>query len=125
MPKRKIITPYNGLFVESYEPVSTMPDMCIPDQTMSIREILDRYTRGLPISQGKVPVYNNDDEELNHLAHLDRMELTDRMTLLQTYTDRKKDLEDKYRSEQQDALKQSIIDEYKRSLPTTQENPKS
>ena len=39
----------------------TKPSMTIPDQTMSIREILDRYARGLPIEAGKVPIYDGEE----------------------------------------------------------------
>lgn len=42
--------------------VNTKPSETIPDQTMSIREIMERYARGLPISGAKVPVYHGEDE---------------------------------------------------------------
>lgn len=37
------------------------PSMTIPDQTMSIREILVRYAKGLPIEAGKVPIYEGEE----------------------------------------------------------------
>ncbi len=40
--------------------VNDQPDQTIPDQAMSIKEILKRYARGLPVEQFK-PNYEDDD----------------------------------------------------------------
>lgn len=45
--------------------VNTQPSQTIPDQTMSIPEILQRYARGLPITKGKVPIYTGEDDPFN------------------------------------------------------------
>jgi len=37
----------------------TQPSLTLPDQTMSMREILSRFTRGIPM-EGKVPVFQDD-----------------------------------------------------------------
>lgn len=41
--------------------VNNFPSMTIPDQTMTIKEILDRFTRGLPLDAGKVPIYEGEE----------------------------------------------------------------
>lgn len=46
---------------DAYE-TTDKPSMTIPDQTLSIREILARYSRGLPIDNTKVPIYDGEDE---------------------------------------------------------------
>lgn len=33
----------------------------LPDQTMSIREILERHAKGLPIADSKTPIYDEDE----------------------------------------------------------------
>ena len=38
----------------------------IPDQTMSIREILERHSKGLPISDSKTPIYDEDETSLEY-----------------------------------------------------------
>lgn len=50
----------------------TQPSMTVPNEAMSIREILVRYSRGLPID-AKVPIY---DEE-NDLPDPKKMDLAD------------------------------------------------
>lgn len=36
------------------------PSRTIPDQAMSINEILDRYRRGLSFTNGKIPIYDSE-----------------------------------------------------------------
>lgn len=69
----KIRTPFNSKeFKKNYE-VNDEPSMTIPDQTMSITEILRRYASGLPISGEKVPIYH-DEEDLPEWKTLDLSE---------------------------------------------------
>lgn len=42
--------------------VNTEPSLTVPDQTMSVREILIRYARGLPIGGSRQPVFDEDDD---------------------------------------------------------------
>jgi hypothetical protein len=39
----------------------TQPSQTIPDQTMSIKEIMERYAKGLPIGGGLTPIYEEED----------------------------------------------------------------
>ena len=60
-------------FEKNYE-TNEGPDMCIPDQSMTVREIMDRFTRGLPLDQGKVPIYEGEE----YTPDLLNMDLVDR-----------------------------------------------
>jgi len=37
------------------------PSQTVPDQTMSIRELLKRYASGLPLGGSKEPIYEGED----------------------------------------------------------------
>lgn len=50
------------------------PSLFEPDQTMGIREIMERYARGLPIADQKTPIYL-DDEEFPDLRKFDLVEI--------------------------------------------------
>lgn len=50
------------------------PSETIPDVTLSIREIMDRYARGIPFDNVKTPVYNGEAE----FPNLQHMDLADR-----------------------------------------------
>ena len=53
--------------------INTLPSMTIPDQTMSIRKIVDRYTRGLPVS-GFTPIYDGEEFYMPDPKTLDLVE---------------------------------------------------
>lgn len=46
--------------------------MTVPDQTLSLRELIDRYTRGVPVRTHQ-PVYNGDED----LPDFERLDLVD------------------------------------------------
>lgn len=52
----------------------------VPDQTLSVREILQRHARGIPVTDAKTPIYLEDTD----LPDMQRMELTDQMELIQS-----------------------------------------
>jgi hypothetical protein len=51
----------------------TMPSMTIPDQTMSIRTILERFSRGLPVG-GRLDDYYDEEDDLPDPRTLDLAE---------------------------------------------------
>jgi hypothetical protein len=53
------------------------PSLTMPDQTMSIPEILARYARGLPITQGKVPIYNGENDPFDGIPY-EKLDLSER-----------------------------------------------
>lgn len=59
----------------------TKPSLTIPDQTMSIRTILDRHSRGLPIDGVKVPLYDEEDD----LPDWRTLDLSERQELAEHY----------------------------------------
>ena len=61
--------------------VNTLPSMTIPDQTMSIRTIVDRYTRGLPVT-GFTPIYDGEEyfmPDPKTLDLVDRQEMAEQI----------------------------------------------
>ena len=50
------------------------PSLTIPDQTMSIRQILERHSRGLPISGWKEPIWDGEENDLPDIRTLDLAE---------------------------------------------------
>lgn len=55
----------------------TLPSLTVPDQTLSIRKILDRYAKGQPFSAPtREPIYN-EDYDYDNLNHYDLTEIDD------------------------------------------------
>lgn len=60
-------------FEKNYK-IFTQPSMTIPDQTMSIRTILERYARGLPIG-GRTDEYYDEEDTMPDYRTLDLTEI--------------------------------------------------
>ena len=69
-------------FEKNYER-NSKSGLTIPDQTMSIRTILERHSRGLPIDGIKVPIWDGEDNDLPDWRTLD---LSERQMLKEQYT---------------------------------------
>lgn len=62
------------------------PVLVLPNQALSLREILQRFTRGEPIAIGKETTYHESDDDLEKVSHLDlvdREEFVNRLKLTQ------------------------------------------
>jgi len=79
---------------KNYE-VNTDPSETIPDQTMSIRTLLDRYARGLPIGGSKQPIWQ-DDDEYNDLPDPRTLDLAERQELAELAKSELRTLKSKY-----------------------------
>jgi len=78
----KVRNQYNGKLFPSDGEKNFGPSLTVPDQTMSIKEILDRYARGLPM-EGKVPIYEGEDGDGIDPRRLD---LSERQELQMQYS---------------------------------------
>lgn len=56
----------------------------LPDQTMSIRTLIQRYAHGLPIQGAKTPLYEGDEEFTPDFAKMDLTELDEYRESLET-----------------------------------------
>lgn len=69
----KVKNSLNYDYTEQQGEVNSLPSMTIPDQTMSIRTIVDRYTRGLPVT-GFTPIYDGEEFYMPDPKTLDLVE---------------------------------------------------
>lgn len=74
--KPVIRKPYNSMeFKKNYEE-NNLPSLTIPDQALSAKDMLDRFAKGLPISGGKIPLYEEDiDNPMPDLTNMDISEI--------------------------------------------------
>lgn len=84
------------------------PSMTIPDQTMSLREILTRYAKGLPIDGEKVPIWEGEegfDIDPDKLDLAEREELAEKAREeLKAINERIKDAVNKKKSKKNDGI---------------------
>lgn len=87
---RTFYNPHRPGDTRRYE-FNDQPSLTIPDETMSVAEILDRYARGLPLGGSRVPVYEPD----NDLPDPRKLDLVERQELAARYAEELKELKDK------------------------------
>jgi len=69
------------------------PSMTVPDQTLSIADILARHARGLPLTGVRVPVDYDEDNDLPDIRTLD---LAERQELAAEYSRELRALQARY-----------------------------
>lgn len=57
--------------------VFTLPSMTVPDQSLTVRELMDRFARGLPLGGARVPIYEGEDDNTPDFARMDLSEIED------------------------------------------------
>lgn len=72
-----IKTNYNGKHLPKSREHFTMPSETIPDEALTINEILTRFSRGLPVTGVKQPVFHGDETYLPDYRSLDLAEIED------------------------------------------------
>lgn len=89
--------------------VNKMPSMTVPDQTMSIQEIMKRYARGLSLGGSlRTPIYDNDEDFDNDLPDIRTMDYAEREEFAQRAQDEIAIITQKVKSET-DAKKTKVV----------------
>jgi len=84
-----------NLFDKNYQ-MFTEPSQTIPDQSMSIKTILERYARGLPVG-GRLDEYYDEEDDLPNPLTLD---LAERQELEEIYKFELNEIQNKSRKKQ-------------------------
>ena len=91
----------NASYFKKQNQVFTQKSQTVPDQSLTMRQLLDRYAKGLPL-EAKEPVYYGEDTEIPNFKKMDlteideyRKNLNEDITRLSKKERRKKTLDDK------------------------------
>lgn len=97
--------------------VNTQPSCTIPDQAMSIKEIMDRFARGLPM-KGNIPIYE-DQETLDQAdgINFETLDLSEQHEIIMQRQNELLNLKLKQRESEKRKYEQSIIKKYEASKP--------
>jgi len=79
----------------------TLPSQFIPDQTMSMRELLNRHASGVTLT-GFEPIYNDDEESMG--INISTLDLTEIEELKKNNTQRLRELQNKFTTEQEEKI---------------------
>jgi len=121
----RIRTQFNAHMFEHPGEVNNLPSLTVPDQTMSIKEILERHARGLGITDGKVPLYSGGSDYLDGIDPR-TLDIAEKFEILEAvqerYDQRRADLEKQTqelkKKEMEDMIKQEVENRLKqKQLP--------
>lgn len=93
------------------------PSLTVPDQSMTIREIMERHAHGIAMPVGKEPIYSEDENQLGvNLKKLDLVELQElrerSQALIEGHLKGKQTAEKKEAKKREEEYRQRIIGEY-------------
>lgn len=93
IPTGKRIRNNSHVFDVQKERIKYGPSLTVPDQTMSLKEILARSTNNMPLEGEREPLYYDEVSvpDIRRLDYVERQELIDELE--QKYQDMQKDLE--------------------------------
>lgn len=84
-----------------------LPSLTVPDQSMSLKEIIDRYQRGIPMNVAEhVPIYHGDEMELPDIRKMDLAEIQEmREQTLRDITRLRHEAQQEYQQEQSERIR--------------------
>lgn len=62
--------------------LNTLPSLAIPDQAMTMQELLDRQARGIPMVGEKFPIYYGEEDILPDFRHMDLADIQEHREML-------------------------------------------
>jgi hypothetical protein len=111
---RKLITTKFNFTFEDYGEINTMPSATILEDTMSLKEMLNRYARGLPLPESRHTPYYNPDHILPNIHALD---LVDQQNLKENAILRTEELSNQLQDEIKASKKANAPKEPKPPVP--------
>lgn len=119
--KLKIKTPYNGLVTSNHhEAVTELPSLTIPDQTLTVKQLMDRFSRGLPLDGAKIPVYHGDE----FIPDFEKMDLVDKHAAMEANAERIKEMQQQLQFKFEQQRQMLKIAAKKPELSESNEKPK-
>lgn len=97
---------FNSRFFMKRWEVNNLPSLTVPDQAMTVQELLARFASGLPLSGGKVPQYDGEEE----MTDLDRLDLAERQSILEAAREEIREINERVTKRKQDAQQKRLDD---------------
>lgn len=84
--------------------------MTVPDETLSIKEILQRFVRGQPLDIHFRPTFNIDESDFDSVDYMEAasLELAERSELLESLREENRELREKLKPKSKPVAKSSV-----------------
>lgn len=98
--------------------------LTVPDQSLTIKQILERHTRGLRTPDQLVGYYDAETDPLGlNGTNIETLDLSEKYDILRNVQAKTEHLRKTYKSQQQNAYEQNLRDSIKKELENVQKNP--
>lgn len=108
VPVPTIRTHYNSMYFPRRYEVNNDPSMTVPDEAMSIIELMDRYAHGVPLSK-REGVFHGEESELPN--DLDRLDLAEREEILRGIAERRDEILENVKERRAKAAEKRLQDQ--------------
>lgn len=93
---------------------NNLPSKTVPDQSMSVAEIMQRFASGLPVGGQKVPVY--EGEEHDYPLNWEKMDISERHDFVKNNLQMIKELQNELNTNAREAEKIKIKQEAEKAI---------
>lgn len=112
----KFSNQYNQHLFDHKKESNRKPSMTVPDQALSIKQIMDRFARGLPMGGGFTPVYNGEEDILEGVDPR-KLDLVEKAEIKKTIQNTIKNITKKYEANQSQIEKQKVLETVPTDVP--------
>lgn len=91
---------YNAELFSRDPETSNLPSMTVPDMSMSIKDIINRHSRGLPTGGQRVPIYEGEEDILDGVKW-ETLDLSERQAFIEARRDELLDMQRSYQERQE------------------------
>lgn len=100
---------------------NTKPSKTVPDQAMTIAEIIQRTQKGLPITGVRVPMYNETEDGI--MPDVSRMDISEVYALKRAIAAKEKEIRQRLQEEEQKRQQEETEAYYKKKFGTPPPKP--
>lgn len=79
VPQRIWFNQYSKLPPKDHGEVNTLPSLTIPEQSMTVMELMQRHSAGLPLTGHRIPIFEGEDT----MPDLEKLDLSERYALME------------------------------------------
>lgn len=118
-----IKTPWNYRETGPDTEYNSLPSKTQPDELLTIREMLERHVRGLPVSSSAAgePMYYGD--EFGYVPTREELDLSEIGEYREHFSQRAREINERLKSEEKERQTKDIIEQYEKSKTPKSDPP--
>lgn len=123
--KPVIRTHFNARFFPQDHEKNKQPSLTVPDQSLTVKQLMDRFAKGLPLDGERVPYYEPEEDmtDLSFLPDPATLDLADRQQLAEQAQEQLNEIKDRVNELHRLRQKQKAAKQLEQQFPKPAEKP--